>query len=129
MYSLSLAILVFFNAMAFQGATAVTGTWAGSLIVKHDGKTEEHYVHVVLKQAGESLTGTAGPTADDQIRILKGKVVTGKGATTISFEFIANGELTSFNLKLVDGLLKGDARIEGEDGKAHVATVELKPVK
>ena len=116
-------------ALVASQATSVTGTWTGWVVAKHPDKPdkpEERYVHAVLKHAGEALTGTAGPNAEEQLRILKGKVTTEKGATTVTFEFVANSVHTSFTLKLVDGLLKGEARIEGEDGQVHLATVELK---
>jgi hypothetical protein len=80
----------------------------------------------VLKHAGDSLTGTAGPNENDQSRILKGKVTVDKGVTTITFEYVANSVHSAFTLKLVDGVLKGDAKIEGEDGRVHTGAVEVK---
>lgn len=123
--AIALAIL----APSPQSPTPVSGTWAGPLIVTVDGKTTEDYVHVVLKQAGEVVTGTAGENTDHQYPIRKGTVTTVRDVTTLTFEFIANGVHTSFSLKASDGLLKGDARIVGEDGHAYTATAELKPVK
>jgi hypothetical protein len=84
---------------------------------------------VVLKQAGEAVTGTAGPDADSQYPIVKGKVTAAKDVIAITFEFIANGVHTAFNLRFVDGVLKGDAKIEGEDGKVHVAEALLRPAR
>ena len=125
---LVVATLAFSTAQAPQ-EKSVTGAWAGLLVIKHDGKTEEHYVHVVLKQSGGAVTGTAGPDADNQYPIVKGKVTAAKDVTTITFEFIANGVHTAFNLKFVDGTLKGEAKIEGEDGKVHVAEALLQPAR
>ncbi len=113
-------------ALAAHLQGTVTGAWSGSVIVKHDGKAEEDFVHVALKQDGEALSGTAGPDADNQYRISKGRVTTVDRTTSVTFEYISNGVHSAFSLKLVDGMLKGEARIEGEDGRPHTATVELK---
>ena len=113
-----------------QSASSVTGTWAGPLIVTVDGKaTEGEYVHVVLKQTGDAVTGTAGDNADHQYPIKNGKVTTVREVTTLTFEFIANGVHSSFSLRSIGASLKGDVRIVGEDGHAYTATAELKPVK
>ena len=113
---------------AFQ-AQSLTGTWSGWLVVKHadkPDKPDESYLHLVLKHTGESLTGTAGPSENEQLKILKGKVAVDKGVTTVTFEFIANSVHTAFTLKLVDGVLKGEAKVEGEDARVHTGAVELK---
>jgi len=115
----------------WQSATQVTGTWAGPLIATVDGKlTEEvEYVHIVLKQTGDDVSGTAGADADHQYPIRNGKVTTVRDVTMLTFEFIANGVHHSFGLRPIDGGLKGDVRIVGEDGHAYIAKAELKPVK
>jgi hypothetical protein len=127
--TIALAIVV--SSAPLQSGTSVTGIWAGPLTVTVDGKAteEEEYVHVVLKQAGEVVTGTAGENADQQFPIRNGRLTTVRDVTMLTFEFIANGVQTSFSLKAIDGLLKGDARIVGEDGHAYAATAELKPVR
>jgi hypothetical protein len=109
--------------------STVTGTWTGMLTFKGDAQRQEEYVHAVLKQDGAVVTGTAGPDADRQFRILKGKATAAKDVTTLTFEVIVDNVLTSFDLKLADGLLKGTATSEGEDGVRHVGTAGLKPVK
>jgi hypothetical protein len=126
--AIALAILAPSGA-PLQSVNSVTGTWAGPLIVTADGKATEEFVHVVLKQTGVEVTGTAGENAEHQYPIRKGKVTTVRDVTMLTFEFIANGVHSSFSLRPIDGSLKGDARIVGEDGHAHTATVELKPVK
>jgi hypothetical protein len=93
-----------------------------------NGEGQEQ-LHAVLKQEAALLAGTAGPDADHQYKILKGKLTSTKDATSVAFELIVDGVHSSFDLKLVDGALRGDAVVEGEDGKRHLATVELRPVK
>ena len=110
-------------------AQSVTGAWSGAVVFKADGETHEERVHAVLKQTGDTLAGTAGPDGDRQYRINNGKVTSTSDGLSVSFDVIVNGVHTAFDLKLVAGALKGAATIEGEDGRRHAATVELKPVK
>lgn len=114
---------------ALQAGGSINGAWAGSVIVKHDGQTHEEQIHTVLKEAEGVVTGTAGPDADNQYRILKGKVTSSGATTAVTFEVIVNGALMSFTLKLADGRLKGDVKIEGEDGRPQIATVDLKRLR
>lgn len=107
------------------GQTSVSGTWSGTLVFKGAEAGEER-LRAVLRHDGDTLSGTAGPDADQQYRITKGKVATTAGTTAVGFDLIVNGVLTSFDLKLVDGALKGEATSEGEDGHKHVASVVLK---
>ena len=128
-----MALVMFFatSAPPLQAAPTFTGTWAGPVVITVDGKAtgESEYVHVVLKQAGDVVSGTAGESADHQYPIRNGKMTTAKDVTTVMFEFIANGVHSSFSLRPIDGNLKGDVRIVGEDGHVHRATADLKPVK
>lgn len=124
-----IALLAPSGALLQNNAQSVTGAWAGPLITSVEGKATEDYVHVVLRQAGAEVTGTAGPDADHQYPIRKGAVTSSRDVTTITFEFIANGVHSSFSLKAIGGSLKGDVRVVGEDGHVYTATAELKPVK
>ena len=128
-FTIALALLV--TAAPVQAASAFAGTWAGTLLLTADGKAtgETEQVYVVLKQAGDAVTGTAGENADHQYPIRNGKQTTVKDVTTLTFEFIANGVHSSFNLRQIDGHLKGDVRIVGEDGHVYTATADLKPVR
>jgi hypothetical protein len=122
-----LAVLLASRILTAQSpAPGVTGAWTGTVMFKADGETHQDPFHVVLKQDGGALTGTAGPDADHQYRIQNGKIVTAKDVTTVAFEVIVNGVHTALDLKLVDGALKGTAVIEGEDGQRHAATASLR---
>ena len=129
--TIALATLVASGAAPLQSAVSVSGTWAGPLIVTIDGKVsaDTERVHVVLKQAGDVVTGTAGENVDHQYPIRNGKVTTSQGVATLTFEFIANGVHSSFSLRPFDGHLKGEVRIVGEDGHPYTATADLKPVR
>jgi hypothetical protein len=118
--------------LAFQAdKPAVNGAWSGTLTTKKGAEAHEDYIHLVLKQDDAVVTGTAGPDADRQYPIRKGKVTT-TDRVAIAFEVIVNGEHMVFDLKLDrlnGGRLTGEAKIEGEDGRPHTALVDLKPVK
>lgn len=108
-----LVALFLFLAPALGAQSDLTGTWAGSFMLNLDGQTEEETAHMVLKQKGAELTGTAGPNAEKQWPISKGKVEAG----TATFEVQSDGPLIAFSLKIVDGHLKGDAKAEHEGRK------------
>ena len=122
-------MLVGAPAPPLQSTASVTGTWAGPVKVNADGKGWEEHVHVILKETGDAVTGTAGENADHQYPIRNAKLTNVRDVKTITFEYIANGVHSSFSLKPIDGNLKGDVRIVGEDGHTYTATAELKPVK
>ena len=105
------------------GAADVTGTWSGSL--KGTGpEGQDGGITLVLKQAGTEITGTAGPSADHQMPIQKGKIEGDK----IALE-VAVGEGTfKFDLVLEGEHLKGD--VNGSMGDHNItAKVDLTRAK
>lgn len=110
-----------------QKAPSVTGTWIGTFTsTTSTGEPDEDPAYMVFKQSGEEITGTAGPRADRQMPLAKGKVTTEKGVTTVTFDVAESpgGEAIHFELKLVEGRLKGTAVAE-VDGKKRNATVDV----
>ena len=72
-------------------AEDLTGTWSGTFITTMDeNPPRDDVAYLVLKQTGAELTGTAGPTADQQRPIAKGTVATvnvnGKDTTKAAFD-------------------------------------------
>lgn len=87
-------------------AADVTGTWSGTFIITMpDGKTNDDSVHLVLKQSGATITGTAGPSAEQQLPIAKGTIT---------------GNRVSLELPIPDGMFKFDVVLEGEHLKGDV---------
>jgi hypothetical protein len=105
--------VVFVICMLFSAALAsdVSGNWSGSfLMTRPDGETKDSQVSLVLKQNGTELTGTAGPNAQKQWAIQKGKVEGNK----LTFEVQTDGPLIKFELTLTNDHLKGEAKAEQE---------------
>jgi hypothetical protein len=105
-------------------AADITGKWSGSFnITTSDGNSKEDSAHVEFTQKGTELTGTAGPNADKQYTILKGKVE----GNNVTFELQADETVIKFNLMLVDGHLKGEANA-AKDDKTMKAAVDLQRI-
>jgi len=110
-------------------AVNVTGTWNGTLTPSVDGQPRgEEAGLFILKQDGAVVTGTAGPNADQQNAISKGKIATTKDGTVLTFELARDTMVMQFEMKLVDGHLKGGAKAE-RDGQKMTATVDFTRAK
>lgn len=107
-----------------MAAEDLSGKWNGSFIITMDGETRDDVAYLVLKQNGAELTGTAGPNEQQQWAILKGKVEGNK----VTFEVQTDEPLLKFELTLVDGHLKGEAKAEHE-GKTMKAAVDVTRTK
>ena len=101
---------------AFQAKPVdVTGVWTGTFIRSGGEQSEAHFD---LKQKGTEVTGTAGPGLDRMVEIANGKVTTVKDVTSVTFDATQpSGVVIKFDLKLVDGRLKGKATAEANDEK------------
>ena len=108
---------------AFQAKPGdVTGVWTGTL-TRSGG--DPGGAHLDLKQKGAELTGTAGPGADRQVAIANGKVTTAKGVTSVTFDATQpNGMVMKFDLKVVEGRLKGNVTAE-QSGKKIEAVLDV----
>jgi hypothetical protein len=104
-----------------SAAADITGKWTGSFVITGpDGESRDESAVIDIKQTGTELTGTAGPNADKQYTILKGKVDGNK----VTFEVQAEVPLIKFEMTLVDGHLKGEAVVNIE-GQTRKATLDL----
>jgi hypothetical protein len=70
-----------------------------------DGKTTDDTVHLVLKQSGATVTGTAGPSAEQQVPIAKGTIT---------------GNKVVLEVPVPDGMFKFDVTLEGDHLKGDV---------
>jgi hypothetical protein len=114
-----------FLAPALIAAEDLTGRWSGSFVITFsDGGSKDSTAFMDLKQKESEIAGTAGENPDRQWAIQKGKVEGNK----VTFEVQTEGPLIKFELTLVDGHLKGEARAEHE-GKSMKAAVDLQRQK
>jgi hypothetical protein len=125
-----LLVLAFATAGARAGQTPaapnLSGTWIGAISSADEGDRDEAYF--VLKQTGVELTGTGGPNENQQWAISKGKVATTKEGTTAVFVVETDNMAMQFDLKLVDGRLKGSVSAK-RDTAQRTGTVDLARAK
>ena len=106
MKALKAVLLSMVLALAASAAD-VSGTWSGTLkITGPDGQMQDDTIHMVLKQDGGKLTGTAGPSAGEQLPIEKGAV---------------DGDNVTMEVPIPNGALKFAIRLEGDHLKGDVA--------
>jgi hypothetical protein len=83
----------------------LSGRWQGKLSVNGD----EMPGYLVLKQDGQQLTGTAGPDAQNQIKLTQGLVKDGEA----TIEAKPRPAVLRFLLRLKDDKLTGDVFEDG----------------
>jgi len=112
-------------APSLMAAEDLTGKWSGSFVITFsDGETKDSTAFMDLKQKEAEITGTAGENPERQWSIQKGKVEGNK----ITFEVQTEGPLIKFELALVGGHLKGEAKAEHE-GRSMKAAIDLQRQK
>ena len=123
---LSMAVLLAASAPAAsqERSINVTGVWTGTFTFKNTGG-ESRSAYLKLDQKDSEITGTAGPDADGQMPIARGRIATVNGVTTVTFEVgQPDGPPLKFELEVVSGRLKGKAIAEA-NGEKREATVDL----
>jgi hypothetical protein len=113
-------VLLAATALALLGADA-TGTWTGTLT---PSDRDAGPAHLVLKQDGGKVTGTAGPNADEQHEIRNGKVEDGK----ISFDVGGENGVMKFELTQEGNQIKGGVSLE-HDGQIQTAKLSVARTK
>jgi hypothetical protein len=106
-------------------AADVSGTWSGTLKISGpDGQIQDDTIHLILKQDGGKLTGTAGPSAGEQLPIEKGAVDGDKITMEVP---IPNGAF-QFVVALEGDHLKGDVTLAagGQTMKAKMDATRAK---
>lgn len=106
-------------------AADLTGTWSGTIEFKSpDGETRTRSAHMVLKQDGNTVTGTGGPDADRQHPMREGKI----DGSKVTFIVDDNSTAIHFNLVVDGDTLKGELKSERE-GQAISGRLDLKRAK
>ena len=106
-----------FSAFALSAAD-VSGKWSGSIDTP-DGKQP---AYLELRRNGEDLSGTAGPAAETQRPIQKGKIQGKK----LGFEVkMPNGGLMKFDLTFDGDRIEGDMWMEKDGDKEEPARLSV----
>ncbi len=107
-----------------RAAEDFTGKWSGAFLLTSPEQKDD-VVLLDLKQKGTELTGTAGPSTEEQWP-LKGTVDGNKLAFEVQHG--GGGPAIKFALTFADGHLKGDAVAE-MDGMKLAARIDVQRVK
>jgi len=113
---LSLSMVLVLTAAAAD----VTGKWSGSFVPEGG---DNGTAYVILKQSGNTITGSGGPDANDQWPGLKGTITGNK----VSFEVKSptDGAVYKGALVLEGDHLKGDVMVTTPEGQAAKAKLDL----
>lgn len=103
----------------------VTGRWTGTFtMIGADGQTKDSGALLVLKQEGSQITGTAGPTEDEQYTIQNGKIEGNK----LTLDVAHGDHPIHLELVVAEDRIQGDARGSGEEGEFR-AKLDVKRAK
>ena len=101
----------------------LSGAWTGTLTPTGESGGP---AHIVLTHKGAEVTGTCGSAADRQTGTANGKVTTAKGVTSVTLDCaLKSGVIMKFDLKVVDGRLKGNVALELEGQKRGEGTLDV----
>ncbi len=104
---------LFALAVMTVAAADVTGAWSGDFEMKRGEETRADRIHMELKQAGDAISGTAGPNTGEQWAISNAKLAGDR--LTFEVQHPGGGKI-SFDLKLDGDRLHGSALAErGEE--------------
>jgi hypothetical protein len=116
-------LLITALAMCGFGADA-TGTWTGTIQIPASNNREARSVpaHLVLKQEGATITGTAGPDAAQQFAIRNGTV----DHATLRFDAPAGEAVMKFVLIQEGDQIRGEVSREREGASPEKSTISVK---
>jgi hypothetical protein len=99
----------------------VTGKWSGSFVMTGpNGETNEGTALLILKQSGMDISGTVGPSEDEQFTIQKGKIEGDK----ITLEADHDGHTMKISLVLAADRITGEAHMDA-DGNVLNAEIDV----
>ena len=100
----------------------VTGKWSGTFSITRDnGESKDATAVMNLKQTGGEITGTVGPTNDEQFPIQKVKIDGDK----ITLEAEHGGQAIKFTLVCSADHITGEANMSSENGETAKVKLDL----
>lgn len=115
-----LVVALFVSVLAVTAAEDFSGKWSGTFSgVGPNGQPSTENIVLNLVHKGAELSGTAGPSAERQWKVLKGKVDGDKLAFEVQAgdDASSGGPLLKFTLAFAEGHLKGDVNLERGETK------------
>jgi hypothetical protein len=88
----------------------VSGKWSGTFNMTGPDGDKDGTALLMLKQSGTDITGTVGPSEDEQFPIQKGTIEGNK----ITLEADHGGHTMKIDLVLADNRITGEAQMEAE---------------
>jgi len=85
------------------------------------GESKDSTAILVLKQNGAEITGTVGPTEDEQFTIKSGQI----DADKITLEVDEHGHPIKFNLVISADRITGEANMSRENGETAKAKLDV----
>ncbi len=119
-------ILRLFLSIALAGAAMAadsSGKWTGSFVTENG---DNGTAYLILKQTGNTLTGSGGPDENEQWPGLQGTVDGNK--ITFQVKSAADGTVYKCSLVLDGDRLKGDVQFTAADGHSANAKLDLSRV-
>ena len=111
-------------AVAAVADVDVSGKWSGTFNMTGADGDKEGTALLILKQSGTDISGTVGPSEDEQFPIQKGKI---EGAK-ITLEADHDGHTMKIDLVLAADRITGEAHMEA-DGHVLNAKVDVSRAK
>jgi hypothetical protein len=122
---LCLLVLMAALTVAAVADVDVTGKWSGTFnMTGPNGETNEGTALLILKQSGTDISGTVGPSEDEQFPIQKGKIEGEK----ITLEADHDGHTMKIDLVLAADRITGEAHMDA-DGHVLNAKVDVTRAK
>lgn len=105
----------------------LTGKWSGSVSIKNEaGETQSQPVFLILSQDGKKLTGTGGPSEEEQGFNIDNGLVDGNKVT---FDVTVEDALYHSTAQLNENELNGETVREQTNGVKVTLKLALKRVK
>ena len=106
-------------------AAELTGRWSGTFdVAKSDGDAKQSTAYMDLKEIDGVVTGTAGPTTEEQWPLRKGKL----DGQKLTFEVETDHGIIAFEVKFDGASIIGTASGTSAEGEKMSAKVNLKRV-
>ena len=111
-------------AVAAVADVDVSGKWSGTFNMTGPDGDKDGTAILNLKQSGSDISGSVGPSEDEQFPIQKGKIEGDK----ISLEADHGGHTMKIDLVLADNRITGEAQMEAE-GQTLKAKIDVSRAK